>query len=167
MNAQTPAIEAPVSIRALARETLRECDGKTKDAIDLLTKKLASDKRLMREVVADAVVIASTELIEGAMRHTREAVTYSASQARAGVVALANGIKFAILDFPLAGGVKLRDATPAQVKEQIDRYDAIGRDVLHKARWLRLVAKATGHNQRVGDALDDDRAQHLWNEASK
>lgn len=163
MNAHTPSI----SIRSLAREALRDSDGRTKEAIDLLTKRLAEDKRLMREVVADAIVLASTDLIEGAMRDTRASVTYSASQARAGVVALANGIKFSILDFPLAGGVKLRDASPTQLKEQIDRYDAIGRDVTHKARWLRMVAKAVGNNPRVGDALDDDRAQQLWNEATK
>jgi len=166
MNAPAK-IEEQVSLRALARQALKDAGGKTKLAIDALTAQLMNDKRLMREVVAEAVVIASDDLVQHSMRATREAVVVSAAKARNGVAALANGIKFSILDFPLAGGVKLRDATPAEVTEQIDRYEAIGRDVTHKARWLRLVVQGVPRDRRIGDVISDERAQELWNEASK
>lgn len=156
-----------VSLRSIARQALRDNDGRTKEAIQTVVERLQADKRLMREVVAQAVVVAATELVNHHMHEERRAVMVSAARARDGVMALANGIKFSILDFTLDGGVKLRDATPDQVNKSADRYESIGRDVGQKARWLRLIVKGVPQGKRVGEVVSEKRAQELFDEASK
>lgn len=156
-----------LSLRALARTALEQCGGNTAEATDAVAEILANDKRLARSVAAEAIALASYELVQHRMRDNRSAVVLSANRSRDGVAALANGIRAALLDFPLAGGMKLRDATPDEVTEQIDRYDAIGRDVSHKAKWLRLIVQSVPRNKLIGEVISDDRAQELWNEASK
>ena len=166
MNAPIKTDEG-ITIRSLAREELNANEGDVRKAIDALTARLAADKRLMREVVADAVVIASETLVQHKMRDDRAAVVLSATRAKNGVIALANGLRSAILDFPLAGGIKLREASPDQVMQQVERYDSIGRDVMHKARWLQLIAQGVPRNKKIGEVITDERAQQLWDEASK
>lgn len=167
MNAVLRLHDEEISLRSIARQALRDSSGKTKEAIDALVKRLQADKRLMREIVTQAIVTASTDLVEHQMRSDRQAVVVSAARARDGVMALANGIKFSILDFTLAGGLKLRDATPPQVNESIRRYESISRDVSQKARWLRLIVKGVPMDKRVGDVITEERAQELFDEASK
>lgn len=154
-------------LRSLARDALTKSRGNTKRATDNLTLLLEEDKALLRAIVSDAIQIAAYYTVNHAMRHKRAAVVVSAEQSRSGVVALASGISASLLDFPLAGGLRLRNATASEVTDQIDRYDAIGRDVRRKARWLRLIVQSVPPNKKVGDVISDSRAQELWNEAAK
>lgn len=166
MGAITKHQDSP-DLRSLARDALTKSRGNTKRATDNLTLLLEEDKALLRAIVSDAIQIAAYYTVNHAMRHKRAAVVVSAEQSRSGVVALASGISASLLDFPLAGGLRLRNATASEVAEQIDRYDAIGRDVRRKARWLRLIVQSVPPNKKVGDVISDDRAQELWNEAAK
>ena len=81
MNAPIKTDEG-ITIRSLAREELNANEGDVRKAIDALTARLAADKRLMREVVADAVVIASETLVQHKMRDDRAAVVLSATRAK-------------------------------------------------------------------------------------
>ena len=167
MNAPVK-IEEKNTLRGLARQALKAAGGDTKLAADALSEQLENDKALFRGIVADAVVIASYIFVEETMRSRRHTIANGAHRAtRADAEALARGIRSSVLDFPLTGGLKLRDATPDQVTEQIERYDAIGRDVTHKSRWLRLIVQSVPRDKKIGDVISDDRAQELWSEASK
>ncbi len=165
MNAPLSIKEA-VSIRSLAKEALADNNGDIVKAIDTLAERLVKDRKLMREIVSEAVMIASETMVRYGMRSDRSAIVLSATRARNGVIDLANGLRAALLDFPLSSGLRLRDATPDQVSEQIVRYDAIGRDVLHKSRWLSLIVQSVPRNKKIGSVITDQRAQELWEASS-
>jgi hypothetical protein len=66
------------------------------------------------------------------------------------------------LDFQLASGVKLRDATRSQVEAQVQIYDLRSRDMRHKAKWLGLVAQSVPDGAIVGDIIDEAHANELF-----
>jgi hypothetical protein len=149
----------------LARDTLRRADGDTTVATDRLTKRLLKDRDLLETIIRAAVAAAVETTVEHSMRSRRESIMRTTTvPGRSGVFALASGVTFALLDMPLANGVKLRAATREQVTAQAQMYDAKARDMGHKARWLELIAQAVPDGKIVGDVLTDARAAELWSE---
>lgn len=155
----------PITIARLAREALSATDGNVRRATDALVERMAGDANLLREVIRAAVTDAVNLRVQAAHRHNRAAILRVTTGGRAGVEALAAGLTAAILDMPLARGVKLRDATREEVVEQAERYAAQASDMGHKARWLRLIAQAVPAGKRVGEVMTDERAAELHAEA--
>lgn len=167
MTAAAPLETAPATLPALAREHLRASSGNARAASASLLRTLLADRAALRAVIEAAVRDAVVYRVESAVRHRRAAVIASAERDRKGaVIALARGISASLLDMPLAGGVRLGDATRDQVTEQADRYEAISSDTGRKARWLRLIAQSVPPGRIVSDVMDADRAAELLQEAT-
>jgi hypothetical protein len=152
-----------LTLRAIASEALKKHDGNTTAAITEVIDRLLKDRHLLRELVAELVCQAARATVGEAHRSLRGNLSRAAN--RDDVSALASGIGASLLDFPLSGGLLLRDATREQVLEQVSFYEKQGRDMLHKARWLQLVAQGVPESQKVGDSLTDARAVELWKES--
>lgn len=155
----------PVTIARLAREALGRLDGDAKRATDFVVDRLSANAVLLREVVRAAVGDAVTMRVGEALRKQRSAIVSATTGDRGAVVALSTGWTAALLDMPLAGGKRLREATREEVVAQAHRYDAQAKDMGHKARWLTLVAQAVPSDKVVGDVMDDARAAELFAEA--
>src|SRR5215211_8476208 len=113
--------EEKPTLAQLAREAAVEADWNTNHASAVLFGRLSRDKALLQSVVQDAVYDAVHQHVEEAMRHRRVTLIRQVQAERqAGVdrkgaaLALANSIAASLFDFPLAGGVKLGDATGEQ-----------------------------------------------------
>jgi hypothetical protein len=78
---------------------------------------------------------------------------------------LAEAISSCLLDMPLAGGKKLRDAGRAEIMAQIERYEKQAGNMAHKARWLRLVLQSLPEGKLVGKVITEKRALELFEEA--
>jgi len=98
------------TMASLARAALRTAAGDTRKAIASLSKQLLKDERLLREVVGEAVMMATETAVRDRISIDRRTIMTSAANAKGDVLALANGVKRAILDFPLSNGITLRDA---------------------------------------------------------
>ena len=168
MTAAAVNTESDRTIHNLAREALNECGGDTKLATQKLVAWLNSDKALMKNVVSHAIYEAARTAINQKMANARQRLASAAERVLSGkdsVMALAGGIAASLLDFPLAGGVKLATATREQVIEAADRYESTAIDAKHKSQWLRLIAQSVPEGKTVGDVLSDARALELWKEA--
>lgn len=154
-----------VTLPGLARQALDLNDGNTELATDWLAEKVMKDPILLRIVINEAVRAASSTHIEEAMRHKRRSILRATTGSKGAVVALSTGWTAAILDMPLANGIRLRDATKAQVIDQAQRYAATAQDAGHKARWLSAIADAVPAGKRVGEVLSDEAAAKMYKAA--
>ena len=159
-------VETP-SLANLVREALEELDGKRDKAVDRVFYKLKADQKLLRSVVTEAVMFAIAQSAQKGVLQQRHNILrrHEAAQSRGSVVALAEGISNALLDFPLAGGTKLRDAKRGEVMEQVEIYETSAKSMSHKARWLRLIAQAVPDNKTVGSVMQEKRVQELFEES--
>jgi hypothetical protein len=173
-TATTPPPAAPAaSLRALAESYLRAAEGDTVKAVARLTARLVEDRATLARLLSDIIREAAGVVVEERLRHERASII-EAARANAGPSGMtkaraeAKARVFAqmLLDFPLANGLRLRDATRADVLAQAENYAAIAADTRVKAVWLRAVAEATPEGVTVGSALSEARVAELFQEAN-
>lgn len=158
----------PKDLREIAQEYLTEAGGDTAAATRRLVLRLRDDEALRTAIAKEAIEAFAYLLVEQKMRNERMAIWTANSRAatpKTPVSALANGLVRALLDFPLAGGKRLRDATREEVLEQARIYTATARDASQKALWLRMIAARTQEGMRVGDCITEEAAATLRAEA--
>lgn len=77
------------------------------------------------------------------------------------VAALAQSNRETLLDFPLPGGMSLRDANRGDVAEAIAFYNVHSKDMAHKARWLARIVGKVPKNSTVGQVLGNDDLEKM------
>jgi hypothetical protein len=70
-----------------------------------------------------------------------------------------------LLDFPLPGGKRLRDATADEVRAAAQFYHAQAATMARQGRWLDLVAAQVAPNCTVGQVLDETKLGQLQSQA--
>jgi|HigsolmetaAR206D_1030411.scaffolds.fasta_scaffold08616_2 hypothetical protein len=170
-SAGTFAVSKPerrASLPTLAREALKDAGGDVAVAVEALIRTLTSDPAMLRSVVTEAVRTAVEVHVAASMRHDRKTITQSVrtGATRQSIEALASGMAVAMLNFPLANGLRLRDATLDDVTKQADRYEAFAADNSHKARWLRRIAAELPSGAKVGEVMTEERVRALYLETS-
>lgn len=151
------------TISKLAREMLFACDGNAEKANERGLSRLRNEPKLLRLVMESAIQDAMAAGVQNGIRKERASIIHRVTRDR--VVALAEGMLPCLLDIPLAGGKKLRDASRTEVLEQVNRYETQAGNMMHKARWLRLVAQSVPDDKSVGDVLPESRVKELYQEA--
>lgn len=161
---ETAKKPSPVTVAALS--ALKKADGDVRKATELMLaavrKSRALRDALTEPLLATACYAAVTMQRRQQRQHIWTAPGYTAGGHGQRVIALAT----TLLSFPLPGGLKLAEATRAQVAAAADFYATQASDMHHKARWLRLVAAAVPEDGRVADVLDETRLEAMRTEAS-
>lgn len=170
--------EQSITLAVLARESLAAKDGDAAKAIAHLVLRLRRDKALLCAVVKDAIETAVYIKVNEGIRKDRQSIILDAHRTRfeshmpssesrkSSVIALAGGIAAShYLDFPMAGGLKLRDASHSELGAQINAYEKQAYTQLHRSRWLRLIMREVPDNKKVGDVLSEQRVAQLWEQA--
>ena len=158
---QEPELKPEVGLYTLVREALQELDGNVEKAISRIVYKLRADKGLLESVVAQAVRAGVKQTASNAQGNIRRVIVGT----RAGVMALGEGLTSCFLDFPLRGGLKLKDAKRSDLVDQIKIYEAQAKDSSHKAKWLNLVLQALPEGKAVGAVLHENRVKELFEES--
>jgi hypothetical protein len=162
---QAVPVEAP-TLGSLARDALADCDGQTEAATQKLTERLLSDGPLLRMVIEEAVHNAVSTRVQASVRGQRQALMgLIANPPKLDGATLTAVLSRNLLDFPLARGLRLGDATKADVLAQVNLYDAQASDMARKARWLIAVAKATPPHKTVGAVLSADNLERMFEKA--
>jgi len=171
MSVSESIVQDTVTLSSLARDHLKECDGDVEAASAALYDELDGDKYLLSIIAEQAIREAVKSYVSLAHRNDRVAIIKSI-QPR--VLDIAGAVKRLeksntrmILDFPLAGGIKLRDATKEQVQDQADMYGRTERDAAHKRVWLERIAKLLKPGQVVGKVINETKAIKLFEESSR
>lgn len=162
-----------ISLTDLARQALEDSDGMVEEATAALMAQVLKDRKLLQAVLQDAVETAATTLVTGAMRKDREAIQNSfrsgATKPRIEgatmVAVVAESMIRSLLDYPLAGGVRLRDATRDLVERQAEIHGRLADNNKKKAKWFTAIAAAIPEGARVGDVLTEARVDELYTEA--
>ena len=162
----------------LARQALAFTKGNTEKAVKRILRLLKNDEKLLESVIEAAVNDAVYHRVQSSIRHQRSVIERDIDRQNAAATidrgrdkqrAELSGsiIASCLLDMPLAGGIKLRDAGHAEVMAQIERYEQLAGNMSHKARWLRLIAQSVPTwppGKRVGSLITEKRALELFEE---
>ena len=150
-------------LRDLAAQALERASGDPHKAATLLENRIRANDRLQREllerVISDqclALVRRVAPKAPPAERAPRREIDTSAR-----IHALADSL----LDFVLPGGLKLRDATPAQLHATARVFEHNAAESRRTARWLDAVAARVPDGRKVGEALDARELQRLKDRA--
>lgn len=168
MNAAAEKVTETATIYDLALDSLEAEGGDVKAAAKRLADRLIADAELLNSVLVDVVEMAVSKAVDSKNTHLRSKIWRQSNNGPAQIVALANGIFNSLYDFPLAGGVKLGDATKDQVMAQANSYGTVIQDISVKRRFMLAVAeKLTGPAVKVRDVLSEDELRTLKSGALK
>ena len=120
-----PMMSAKETLYSIARECLDEVGGNVSKAVDRFVATLRERPHLMKELAAEIVLTVAKAATERAHQAARKAVV-DPRHGKRQAETLAKVINDALLDFPLAGGIKLRDATRLEVEDQARHYEKQG-----------------------------------------
>lgn len=156
------AVPSRTNVSEAAR---RAMDGAAsyRDGAQILLEMAERDPDLMRAIIEPWKLRAAEDAIGLAMKDFRRR-TWESSQRQIDpnrVQALIQSNREMLLDFPLPGGMALRDATKADVAAASDFYGNQASDMSHKARWLGMIAKKVPKGKTVSQALDNDALAKL------
>jgi hypothetical protein len=156
------------TISEIATNALAAADGDVVRATDAMVTAVMNSKVLYRSLMDPLVKQACYDAIRGQCRAQRRVIWEtpqpSASSTRDRIGGLAAGLT--LMDFPLPGGIKVGDATRAEVMDASDSYLAQATDNAAKGRWLRLIARHVTGDAKVRDVLTLERLIQLQNLAS-
>ncbi len=158
------------SLRQIAARVYKEFDGDVDKAISEVLRQIYKDKYLKARILEEAVGEAVHSLVTSAMRHERLEIlrrpvapqSFDIGGAARRSTTLCQKI---YMDFTLAGGVRLRNATFEQLSAQVEFYEKQGSTMLKLGRWLRSIILLLPPGKTVGKALSESKLHQLYDEA--
>ena len=81
--------------------------------------------------------------------------------------AMAENERRSFLDYPIAGGLLLRNATKEQVERQRDEHSILARANHCKAAWFARIAEMVPANKTVGQALTEAQVRAAYKATHK
>lgn len=139
------------------------------DATDYITRLILSDKSLFNSVVPNLVrnwvkSWVRQRAATDRQRIVRAKVSNVVARVSDKAQAVRESCKNSLMDFPLPGGVLLRNATKPVLLATVDMYAANAKTNWARGLWLRSVAeRLEDDDTRVGDALSDEEVRTLFN----
>ena len=162
MNAATATAAVEPATERLGA-MVADCRAESQDdlaAAKLLLERAKADDELYAAMLGPYEWLAAREAISRARKAQRGKIWHGqpgdggASNSR--VAALVRVNSSLLLDFPLHGGLPLKDANKEQVAETAAAYKHTSKDAGDKGRWLARVAKKVPKGKLVGDVFDED-----------
>lgn len=160
-------VSIPATIWELTRDELARANGNTAIARAAIKDRLLTEEGTLDAMLDSVVQAAASMATQAIVTYNRQAIVAANTGMKASAAhALASIVGKSFLDFPLAGGLPLRDATRSDVERQADLYAGQAKVMNQRARWLSMIAQAVPPGSRVGDILDEARVSALFQQAS-
>lgn len=161
----------PVEEVPLEREALDDAGGDMVAAVELLTRRIMAEPRVVGEDQLGSWARAwAYERVHSLVRRDRQSSlrpvvandTFGQSLQGAMQAELTR-----MMDTPIFGGKKLRDATVEEVRESARRYALLAEDTGRKARWQNAVADVAEKKKgkTIGSALTEKVLVELWDKS--
>lgn len=160
-----PAEEMP-----LERLALEEANGDLVGAVNWLTSQIMAEPRIVgdEQLASWARAWAYAKVHSAIASERKTALRPVTNDTFASALSGAMQSELTrMMDTPLFGGKRLRDATVEEVRESARRYALIAEDTGRKARWQSAVADAAEkkRGKTIGTALDEKTLTRLWDES--
>lgn len=159
-----------VSLSAMARVALEACGNSVPRAVEMLTADLMADPVMLQKSLTEIVSTAAAQLVSRDIHQQRRAIQTGATRPNiSGKVvtdSMAESTLRSYMDWPLASGIRLRNATRDLVEKQRDIHSGIARDNNCHARWFAAIALAMPDRGTVGEVLTEDQVRAFF-EASR
>jgi hypothetical protein len=154
-HAPLPSPAAP-TLRDVVRECI-EAAADQQDATDRLLERVRADAALRSELLTPWETTAAAAIVVSVQAAQRRTIWVRPSAPDARVSALRTAAATMLMDFPLPGGKRVRDATAADLAAGVAFYAGRAADMGAKARWLAAVrAKLEATNlATVAEAMDE------------
>lgn len=159
------------TVAIVAREILEKAGGDVRKATELMERRVRESRALRDALTEPLIAAACYDAVSAQLRKARHKVwnppVYSGSTGepqgqRSRVEALAQSN---LMMFQLPGGKPIAKATLTELLEASEFWTKQGRDMMHKGRWLSLVAARVPADKYVADALTEDDLRSLKAEA--
>ncbi len=163
--------EDELTIPVAARSALEQAEGDVVKATGILVARVAKDPTLYKPMMDPFIKTACYQAITSQCQQQRRTIWNSkqptAEQQRDRVVALGQGTAATLMDFPLPGGMKLRNAKRDDVSAAAEFYRRQSNDMAGKAKWLQLIAQHLTGKKTVSQVMTDARLTELREEATR
>jgi len=158
--------EDKISVADYAQRAIKEKEQVT-DAAKLLEEWAHQDAELKAALLEPLLKQACYQAVTRACRVFRRKVWTAPNYTKSGngqrVVALANSL----MDFPLPGGVRLRDATKKQIEEAAGYYGRQARQMAVITAWLQRIYSRLDHGSPVAEQLTEEQLVALREQVEK
>lgn len=148
------------TVTEAAADALEQSDN-VLDAAGLLERRAVREPALRDALLAPFLSQACYQAVSLACRHSRRKIWTAPNYTKGGngqrVVAHAKSL----LDFPLPGGLRLRDATKKEVLAGANVYGQYADDMAGKARWLKAIAERLSGRKKVATVLSESELEDL------
>lgn len=154
---------------AVASDCLEQSNGDPKKASQLMRERLDSSDNLRDAVTRPLIDGAIWTLITKAMRQTRSNYFKQTNNERQGLAVVRTGGTKGIeavsarnwYDYPLAGGLKLGDATKNDVNEQITIHLREVETNRQRAEFFKRIVDRIPDGKKVREVLTNDQIQEM------
>lgn len=157
-----------VTLTKAAEEAMAEAEGRTEQAARILADRVTADPELAQKAIFKGAKEAVETILRNDRARTVRRAPYDPNNKgdNDGVDPRAQAIGHANLwmDFPLAGGLRLRDAGHEHLAKAIDHYRQQERASRQRAAWLEQVRDRLPDYALVGQALEPSDLQRCWEE---
>lgn len=162
--AKAKQTEKMMSPYELAADCLEVEDGDTRAATELLVERIMGDRAWLTKFAEELVTTASYSLISRQVRDRRDTIIQAnrPGSGREAVEALGRVNASMFLDWPLAGGLRLRDARNPDLDDNALAYEKQARASVHRAKWLRRLRSMVPEGKKVGDVLTEEQIAALY-----
>jgi len=163
----TPTLRRP-TLNRLASEALIEAAGDWKAATTLFQTWVEGDADLLRELAAPAIAGLCWKHVRAAAQQQRTHYWSATAQPN---VDQTNGLSAVgattLMDYPLAGGKRLGDATAGELLAEAETYATLARVTALRGRWLRLIAERLPDGATVESTLSVADVEGLQREVER
>lgn len=150
--------------RELAQEAMDQCGGDVLVATELLEGMANNDADVWHALTADRLKTACYDACRGICRGERRVIWNSPGYDAGGKGERIKQHSATLMDWPLPGGKKLRDANKDDLLEAAGFYSAQASKMQAVSMWLERVADKV-KSKTVGQTLTDDQLRSLRDES--
>ena len=130
------------------------------EATNKLERWAKSNRDLYEYLTAPYLSRACYDAVRSCCRHDRKALYTAPNYTKGGNGDRVHQHAHSLLDFPLPGGKRLRDATRADLEAAANFYRQQAKDMANKADWLEAIAAKVG-KKKVGSVLSAEALRSL------
>lgn len=155
-----------VKLYELAKRCLREADGDLRAAADRLVAVMDSKPAIYRAALDKFKEQAAYDAVRVVMRAERQHIQYQPSDAsKAADAALVQAVERHWYEYPLSSGLRLGDASNADLLAQAKIHEAQERGNAWKRRFMQSIADRVPEGTKVRALVTEEDLAKLYREA--
>lgn len=151
---------AQKTVQKVAQECV-DATSSIQEAQNRLKRLTLEDSDLHRRVTAHLLDQACYDAVRAVHKGNRQKIWAAPNYTQGGNGHRLKTMAVTLLDFPLPNGVKLGDATGAQVIEAAEFYRKQAADMRNKAIWLKKVSECLDTGEKVRDNITHQQLEAM------